>query len=611
MTEEKNAELVIGDNGTPAHATMGSQYKSQLAEIFQWMRGTPDNAIRDNLKTFLEKAIQLRSDTAIQELFLLISFIREPRKGKGERQLVYVALLELLQSFPLATNFIIENLKNIGYWGDYEALWTLTTDDELKRQIVKIFAKTLQEDQTNVANGEAPSLCAKWAPSEKSNKILARNIARIVFPGISGSPLFLGYRKLLTLLRTKINLVETHLCNGTTAEISPGAIPSKAATLYSKALRNVKQSAWPKVSRRPKGRVSTNERFEYGHPNYEDREQCKANILEFLANHGEMKAAVAELYTIVAEIFNNPSSVEDPIRQSQWDARIRDLQQKILTLKAENPAYSHPNILSVVDLSGSMEGVQGEDRISPIVAAIMLGLFTSQIQDTPLDEPAAPFANCFFGFSTEPQLFQLPRTSKTNSSKRATLVECIDAMRPYQSQQYWGGSTNLTKVFQQILETGRRQKLRPDQMPQYVAIYSDMEFDMADGGFNMTQHQLLQQMYQTNSYEMPTVIYWDLNRSKYKKGYPVQANAPGTICLSGFSTRMLDLFLDASVEELSKIGKVAPSTKTNDSESDTDTEPSLTTLTLLEAALQHEMFDATFREELLGCVKVDLAKIAL
>jgi hypothetical protein len=596
-----NTQMVIGDNGTPAYVTMGLDYKSQLAEIFQWMRGTPDDTIRDVVNTFLESSIRSKNETAIQELFLLCLFIRDPRKGKGERSIIYTALLELYEYFPETTQFIIYHLKDYGYWGDFEKLWTLSKNNKLKFALEQFFAKALQEDRTKIDIGESPSLCAKWAPTEKSDPILSKAIARIIFPELSGSKLFQAYRKLLTSLRVKIDLVESHLCDGTTAEIKPIAIPSKAATLYSKALRNEKHSAWPKETRNAKAKPgSSHERFTLGHPLHEDRSLCKENITTFLANGGEMKAEVADLYRIVEEIFTNDGCLEDPIRQSQWDARLKEIQQKNQSLKAENPSYSHPNILSVVDLSGSMEGIQGDDKIRPIVAAIMLGLFTSQIQDTPLDEKPAPFANCFFGFSSEPTLFQLPRTSIRDPTKRATLVECIRAMRPYQSNKYWGQSTNLYKVFQVILENGLRQSLHPNQMPNIVAIYSDMEFDMADDNFNKTQHETLEQMYKTAGYEIPMIIYWDLNRSKQKKGYPVKANAPGTICLSGFSTRMLDLFLEASIYELSECCKVATTETDND-----DIESSLTTLTLLEAALHHEMFDSTFREQLATCIKTE------
>jgi len=622
--------MVVGENGTSAHATLGKGYKAQLAEIFQWMRGTPEVAIQDAIQTYLKEATlkdatlkestlndATLTESSLNELFKLILFIREPRKGKGERLVVYTALLELYKTFPKTVSYVTTLLKDFGYDGDFEQLWNLTSSPEFKTFLEAHIAQTLQKDMASLSEGNAPSLMAKWAPTEKSNNPLAKAIAKILFPKLKGGGRFQAYRKMLTSLRGKINLVETHLCARTTAEISPGSIPSKAATLYSKALRNEKQSAYPKESRRKQrlGRVNnSSERFAPGHPNYEDRTQCKENITTFLAGGGQMKAGVADLYTIVEEIFSSRQDCEDPIRQSQWEARVQEIQSMILTKKTETPAYVYPNILSIVDLSGSMQGRHGRDKVQPIVAAIMLGLFTSQIQDTPLSEKAAPFANCFFGFSEEPVLFQIPRTSTERTStdgtstdvlKRSTLVECIRAMQPYQQGQYWGGSTDLYKVFHKILETGLLQKLRPEQMPQILAIYSDMQFNQADGKFTGTAHQKLELMYKAAGYTMPHIIYWNLRSDTH--GYAVKATTPNTTLLSGFSTRMLDLFLEGSLQELASLGEVSSSTADTETETETET-TSPTTLTLLEAALHHEMFES-IQEELLKVIQMEFATL--
>ena len=607
FNENIDPNMVVGNNGTLAHTTLGVDLKSQLAEIFQWMRGTPDTTIRSTIKELIARAFCAADQQTIVDLFKLVLFIREPRKGKGERDVTYSAILELYNTFPVTVRFLITNLKDFGYYGDLEMLWKLAQCDKLKSFIIILIANTLQNDQTKLADGTTPSLMAKWAPTEKGNKVLAYNVAKKIFPLIRGSKLFQAYRKLLTSLRAKSDLVEIHLCNRTTCDIKPGSIPSKAATVYSKALRNLQQSVYPKAARQPKSSSrKERERFVDGHVNHIDRSQCKINIESFIANGGEIQAKVADLYSIVRDIFDGGH--EDPIRQSQWDARIREIQTKIEYLKIENPSYKHPNILSVVDLSGSMFGSINKDNIMPIIAAIMLGLFTSVIQDTPLNEDAAPFANCFFGFSSEPQLFKLPRTSQANPTKRATLYESITEMRKYMASGYWGQSTNLNKVFQRILQTGIQQKLRPDQMPQIIAIYSDMQFDLADNSFNKTMHQQIMQMYTEASYDMPTVIYWDLNRSIDQKHYPVKADAPGTICLSGFSTRMLDLFLDSSVDELRSYGAVETSPNKVDIIAAVTTTELLSTLKLLDAALHHEMF-TNINDELVTVINKELTVI--
>ena len=76
---------------------------------------------------------------------------------------------------------------------------------------------------------------------------------------------------------------------------------------------------------------------------------------------------------------------------------------------------------------------------------------------------------------------------------------------------------------------------------------------------------------------MPHIIFWNLRSNL--SGYQVSATQPNSTCLSGFSTRMMDLFLSGSIDEL-KTMVSSDNTKTN-----------ANTVSLVMKVFEHKMFE--------------------
>ena len=583
ITAYRNTEYVLGENDTPLYTSLAESpedIQGFLAEYFQIMRGTPNLEIKKIIQSILANCIPhngFKDYKSICDLIKIILFVREPRYGKGERDVTYMALIELFNYLPKSTIYVIQKLGIFGYYKDMVNIYNHSLcNNELKEQVVKIMVDVLKCDMSKLMVGNNITLAAKWFPTERSDKELVKKLASQLFYGVRMNEKLRIYRNLITKLRSKLNLVENNLCKNTTSEINPATIPSKAATLYSKALRNISTSPFPKNHIKSKTHSKNSLKFEEGHKNYEDRMRCRANIDRYLSGGKNMKAGVCDLHKIVDDYFRDINKDIDIIRESQWSARVTEIQELFKQQEINSTLNNDkPTILSIVDLSGSMEQVQ-KGGICPITVAIMLGLFTSQVQDTPLSEKAPPFANCFFGFSNEPKLFTLPRTSSEDPSKRASLKECIKAISKYTDREFWGMSTNLYKVFTSILQVGINEKVPQDKMPTVIAIYSDMMINDADNGFNNTAYVEIESLYLKYGYKVPHILFWNLRSDT--SGYVVKASTPNTTLLSGYSTRMLDLFLKGSFQELASLNDTSESVDIN-------------TLTLMNTALEHEMFN--------------------
>jgi hypothetical protein len=105
-----------------------------------------------------------------------------------------------------------------------------------------------------------------------------------------------------------------------------------------------------------------------------------------------------------------------------------------------------------------------------------------------------------------------------------------------------------------------------------------MQFDAGDSSWNQTSYEMIKRQFETFGYEVPHIIFWNLRENT--QGYQVLANRPNSTMLSGFSTRMMDLFLQGNLDELKNTSNVPEEVKQKN-----------TTKELFEKALNHQMFE--------------------
>ncbi len=203
----------------------------------------------------------------------------------------------------------------------------------------------------------------------------------------------------------------------------------------------------------------------------------------------------------------------------QGNARGADAQWLAL------PNYMQDNserILPLVDVSSSMSTPVGDNpNLNVMDVAISLGLYLCE-------RNVGPYKDAFVTFHTSPQLITV----------KGSLSERYNQML----HSPWGGSTNLEASFRLILDKAVKGRVPASEMPTMFIIFSDMEFNRADRDWNHTAQQMIEKQFASAGYEMPKIVYWNL-QSRGDKNKPVHFDKNGTALVSGFSPSLLTSLL--------------------------------------------------------------------
>jgi hypothetical protein len=182
-------------------------------------------------------------------------------------------------------------------------------------------------------------------------------------------------------------------------------------------------------------------------------------------------------------------------------------------------------IMPMVDVSGSMGSLLA-GGMSAMDVAISLGLYLS-------DRTTSDFKNMFITFTSNASI----QTLKGTLSQK---------MR--QMQGAVGYDTNLASAFDALLNTAKKGNVSPENMPDYVLILSDMQFnDHSIRGTDATALQMAREKYRAAGYKCPSIIFWNLTARA--DNTPVKTNDQGVALVSGFSPAIMASVLGADPEE--------------------------------------------------------------
>lgn len=188
--------------------------------------------------------------------------------------------------------------------------------------------------------------------------------------------------------------------------------------------------------------------------------------------------------------------------QAQWDAL---------------PDYMGDElVLPVCDVSGSMScSVGGNKNLTCLDVCVSLGLYLA-------DKNKGPFKDMFLTFSD---------TSKLQVLK-GTLIDKLAQLK----RSEWSMSTNLHSAFEAILTVAVKGNVSANDMPKKIVIFSDMQFNVCVTN-NDSAMQMIERKYTAAGYEIPAVIFWNLNAKAGQS--PVSFDKKGTALVSGFSPSLL------------------------------------------------------------------------
>ena len=222
---------------------------------------------------------------------------------------------------------------------------------------------------------------------------------------------------------------------------------------------------------------------------------------------GTAKVNASAVYPYdVIKSLRHGGSVE--VANAQWDS-------------LPNYVGDH-KILPMVDVSGSMGcPAGGNPNVRCLDVSLSLGLYLS-------GKNTGAFKDMFLTFS--------------GSSKIEVLKGDLASKLAQLEGSEWGMNTNLHAAFDEVLRVAREGRVSPVDMPEYILILSDMEFDRCVSNDD-SAIEMIRRQYEAAGYSLPNVIFWNLNSQSGT--VPVKYNEKGTALVSGFSPAIMASILKA------------------------------------------------------------------
>ena len=456
LTDATNFTLT--ENGAVTHKTT----KSDLLDMFAMGAAMRTRSDEDVILMF-RKAYQENPVYALKCLF----YIRDVRGGQGERRFFRVVLTDLAKNYTDAARRILPHVPEFGRWDDLYAF----VDTPVEKDALQLMKNQLALD----VQCKTPSLLAKWLKSENTSSAKSRALAMKTrqFFGMSHKQ----YRKTLSVLRARINVLERLMSENRWDEIEFDKIPSRAGMIYKNAFarhdlervqKNPEVQSYSDFAKDTTKTVNAKALYPY---------ECVAEAVKVTNAYG---------YGYYGRPSANSNSETNRLMVNKYWDNLADY---------FNGATF--NGLAVVDTSGSMTGSQAS---APINVAISLGLYCAE-------KAKGPFAGYYVSFSSRPQLIRtegIDFCDKVSRIYRTNLCE----------------NTNIEATFDLLLNTALRNKCSQEDLPQNIIVISDMEFDQATGGWynnRMTRDNAttllegIAEKWRQHGYEMPHLIFWNVN----------------------------------------------------------------------------------------------------
>lgn len=445
------------ENGGIAHKTT----KSDLLDMFAMGAAMRNRSDKDVILMF-RKAFAENETYALKCLF----YIRDIRGGQGERRFFRLCIRDLALNHPEAMRRNIANIPTYGRWDDlYELIDTPVEKDMwafMKHQLVlDIQSKT-------------PSLLAKWMKSENTSSAESVKTGRKTRAAMDMTPR--QYRKTLSILRERINVLERLMSAGEWDKIEFDKIPSKAGFIYKNAF------ARHDVERMIKASAPIQ-----SYKDFAKDETKTVNAKDLYPYEIVGQAIDITKYSYKHDVTNRN------IVNKYWDNYLKSFDDFTF------------NGIAVVDTSASM--LHYGDKSQPMNIAVSLGLCCAE-------KAKGPFHNHFITFSANPQLIKVEG------------IDFVDKVQRIYSKNICE-NTNIKGVFDLLLKTAMDHHCAQEEIPENIIIISDMEFDNcaspgwrwrgqedfpAFNKYNVnTELEKIAKEWMYYGYKIPNLIFWNVD----------------------------------------------------------------------------------------------------
>ena len=485
LTDATNFTLT--ENGGVTHKTTKSDLLDMFAMGAAMRKRSDEDVILMFRKAFAENPVY-----ALKCLF----YIRDVRGGQGERRFFRVCMKDLAKQDAGAVR---RNLKHIPEFGRWDDLYVFVGTP------VEADAFTFIKEQLALdVTCKAPSLLAKWLKSENTSSSESRRLANVTrnYLGMTHKQ----YRKTLSILRERINVLERLMSEGRWDEIEFDKIPSRAGMIYKNAFA----------------------RHDLERAQSEKAVQTYAEFAKDTTKTVNAKALYP--YECVAEALKM-CRYDSWTRHEKTLPALDDTNRLMVNKYWDNLADYFKgatfNGIAVVDTSGSMVSSEAS---APINVAISLGLYCAE-------KSSGPFAGYYISFASRPQLIKTDGVDFVDKVQRIYKTNLVD-------------NTNIEATFDLMLDTALKTKCSQDDLPQNVIIISDMEFDSATSGWRSssiinsrnaeTVLEGIARKWASYGYQMPHLIFW--NCQARQNNIPMLGNGPISY-VSGFSPSIFETIM--------------------------------------------------------------------
>ena len=402
----------------------------------------------------------------------LAFYARNIRGGLGERDTFRKLIVVLANNYP---EIMRKNISLIPHFGRWDDLYVLV-DTPCETDMWELIREQLRSDMDSLNEGNSVSLLAKWLKSVNTSSAESRELGKMTAKALGLTEK--AYRKLLARLRKHIGIVEKKMSKNRWTDIEYENVPSLAMKNYMSAFYRHDEDGFRKY-------IDSVEKGE---------KEIKASTLypyDIL-----MKANITHDYFGWGKNVNFEMEY-NPVLEQQWKALPN-------YVKGEN------NVLVMADTSASMESNNGR----PLATSIGLAIYFAE-------RNKGAYKDLFLTFSERPSFVTL---------KGDTLKEKVENIEAIVE------NTNLEKAFNLILEVALENNVPQEEMPKALIVITDMQFDMAveDASQTKTLHKKMKKLYEREGYQLPTVIYWNVEQRR--TAFQVDKNAVNVMLISGQST---------------------------------------------------------------------------
>ena len=486
----KIKEKSYTENGAVAYATSGKEILDFNFNITSMRNWKWDDIEKNFAKVFYENPV-----VAVKYWF----YCMDCREGLGERNISKGIMKWMVDNHPEIIEKIYKLIAEYNRWDTLILLADpqFNKNEELRQTIVEWIKIHFIHDIIHAYDEEPISLLGKWMPSENASSKETKRMAQQLMQDINITPR--NYRRCLSALRRKLNVVECDMSANNWGKINYEAVPSKANLNYANAFMR------------------------------HDEERRKEYLDSLIKGEVKINAKVLTPYEICHAYggsYGYGIKKYDEALEQMWKAL---------------PKYQMDDVLVVRDGSGSMTN-RVSDNVSCLDVATSIAIYAAE-------HNSKNWYNKFITFSSKPDFVDMSHCKSLRDKIMycSTFDDC--------------SNTDIYKTMKLILNTAVGHHYKQEQLPKTILIVSDMQFDAHEHAYYSWQHsyehgsfnydktlfETIQNEYEKFGYKLPKIVFWNVD-SRGNKTIPIQQNDCGLVLCSGFSANIFKMVLGKELD---------------------------------------------------------------